>query len=131
MGYFLLRESMLDSTSAKKRWPWNCSAVPELMLKCLDEAMSRRLGRPRPLPQARQNTSLPAKLNRQRELLVEGLTPQTFPAALTLARRGGALFPSHATLFLAPVGPFKACREKQQTFDGERQRLPQSSEGTL
>ena len=34
---------------------------------------------------------------------------------------GGALFPSHATLYLAPVGAAKACREKQQSFDGERQ----------
>ena len=42
-------------------------------------------------------------------------------AAQLLMPPGGALFPSHATLFLAPVGSAKACREKQQTFDGERQ----------
>ena len=42
-------------------------------------------------------------------------------AAQLLMLPGGALFPSHATLFLAPVGSAKACREKQQTFDGERQ----------
>ena len=49
-----------------------------------------------------------------------GLASSSLHAA-QLMLPGGALFPSHATLFLAPVGSAKACREKQQTFDGERQ----------
>lgn len=50
-----------------------------------------------------------------------GLALSSLHAAQLLMLPGGALFPSHATLFLAPVGSAKACREKQQTFDGERQ----------
>eukprot|EP00438_Fugacium_kawagutii_P029542 Skav200281 [mRNA] locus=scaffold718:140922:152155:- [translate_table: standard] len=69
MGYFLLRESMLDSVLV-----------------------------------ARDRFLKPGRL----ELLI------------TLSQRG-ALFPSHATLFLAPVGSAKTCREKQETFEGERQ----------
>merc|ERR1712232_538306 len=35
----------------------------------------------------------------------------------------GALFPSHATLYLAPLGQVKALKDKWQTFEGERQHF--------
>ncbi|CAE7639030.1 PRMT10 [Symbiodinium microadriaticum] len=56
-------------------------------------------------------------------LLRESMLDSVLVARDRFLKPGGALFPSHATLFLAPVGPFKACREKQQTFDGERQHF--------
>ncbi|CAE7261367.1 PRMT10 [Symbiodinium sp. CCMP2592] len=91
MGYFLLRESMLDSVLV-----------------------------------ARDRFLKPGRTRLDRLDPTRITCGRAHPASLsscTLARRGGALFPSHATLFLAPVGPFKACREKQQTFDGERQHF--------
>ncbi|CAE7194571.1 PRMT10 [Symbiodinium natans] len=53
-------------------------------------------------------------------LLRESMLDSVLNARDRFLKPGGALFPSHATLFLAPVGPYKACREKQQTFDSER-----------
>ncbi|CAK9075593.1 unnamed protein product [Durusdinium trenchii] len=56
-------------------------------------------------------------------LLRESMLDSVLIARDRFLKPGGALFPSHATLFLAPVGSAKACREKQQTFDGERQHF--------
>ncbi|CAE7236492.1 PRMT10, partial [Symbiodinium pilosum] len=56
-------------------------------------------------------------------LLRESMLDSVLVARDRFLKPGGALFPSHATLFLAPVGPFKTCREKQQTFDGEQQHF--------
>ncbi|CAJ1363683.1 unnamed protein product [Effrenium voratum] len=54
-------------------------------------------------------------------LLRESMLDSVLIARDRFLKPGGALFPSHATLYLAPVGAAKACREKQQSFDGERQ----------
>ena len=93
MGYFLLRESMLDSLSP------------------------RRLGQ---------------KASRRGVLIARDrfLKPGAGWVGGSSGAAGGALFPSHATLFLAPVAHTTTCREKQQSFNQEKRHGSQRSCGS-
>jgi len=53
-------------------------------------------------------------------LLRESMLDSVLVARDRFLKPGGSLFPSHATLYLAPVGSVKACRDKLETFEGEK-----------
>lgn len=53
-------------------------------------------------------------------LLRESMLDSVLVARDRFLKPGGSMFPSHATLYLAPLGKTKACRDKIETFEGER-----------
>eukprot|EP00933_Yihiella_yeosuensis_P031377 TRINITY_DN24939_c0_g1_i1.p1 TRINITY_DN24939_c0_g1~~TRINITY_DN24939_c0_g1_i1.p1 ORF type:complete len:398 (-),score=81.56 TRINITY_DN24939_c0_g1_i1:44-1186(-) len=56
-------------------------------------------------------------------LLRESMLDSVLVARDRFLKPGGAMYPSHATLYLAPLGQVKACREKQQTWEGEKEHF--------
>lgn len=54
-------------------------------------------------------------------LLRESMLDSVLVARDKHLKPGGSLFPSHATLYLAPLGQVKALRDKWQTWEGEKQ----------
>uniref|UniRef100_A0A7S4PVY9 type I protein arginine methyltransferase n=1 Tax=Alexandrium monilatum TaxID=311494 RepID=A0A7S4PVY9_9DINO len=54
-------------------------------------------------------------------LLRESMLDSVLVARDKFLKPGGAMFPSHCALYLAPTGQVKALREKWQTWEGEKQ----------
>jgi len=54
-------------------------------------------------------------------LLRESMLDSVIVARDRFLKPGGCLFPSHATLFLAPLGQVKALHDKLQTWEGEKE----------
>mmetsp|Transcript_122073 Transcript_122073/g.352812 ORF Transcript_122073/g.352812 Transcript_122073/m.352812 type:complete len:419 (-) Transcript_122073:34-1290(-) len=54
-------------------------------------------------------------------LLRESMLDSVLIARDKFLKPGGSMFPSHTTLFFAPVGQLKALKDKWQTWEGERQ----------
>lgn len=55
-------------------------------------------------------------------LLRESMLDSVLVARDRFLKPGGAMFPSHAVLYLAPVGPMKVLREKWTTYEEQKQR---------
>lgn len=56
-------------------------------------------------------------------LLRESMLDSVLVARDKFLKPGGAMFPSHATLYLAPVGQLKVLKDKATTFAGEKQHF--------
>jgi len=53
-------------------------------------------------------------------LLRESMLDSVLVARDRFLKPGGSMFPSHATLYLAPIGQLKALKDKQTTWEGEK-----------
>ncbi|CAE8596444.1 unnamed protein product, partial [Polarella glacialis] len=64
-------------------------------------------------------------------LLRESMLDSVLVARDRFLKPGGSLFPSHATLYLAPLGSVKACHERLQTWEGEKEHFATFSSHNL